>query len=512
MSTHSSNPISVWILGDQLLAEHPAVARASAEAGRENVRVLLIENHRRAGRLPYQRKKLVLLFAAMRHYAAELREQGFVVDYVKSSRYGAALRHHLQRHGSRRLLVMASSSYAMRRFQEKKLPNDLDLPVTVLPNTQFLLGRYNPIPMPEPGKQYVLEYFYRDMRRHFDVLLDAENNPLGGAWNFDKENRRPLPADLEPPADLLFPPDEITGEVIAEIDALEMGTGTALGFGYAVTRAQAHQLFDDFLAKRLELFGPYEDALTGRSHTVYHAVLSPYLNIGLLEPLPLIRAAEKAYRDGRAPLNSVEGFIRQILGWREFMYWQYWRQMPDLLAKNSWGATRPVPDFFWTAETNMACLAHALRRAHDTGYNHHIERLMLLSNFLMLAGVNPRAANDWFLSLYVDAYDWVMSPNVIGMGLNADDGLTATKPYIASANYIDKMGDFCTGCRFDHKARCGEDACPFNFLYWNFILENEEKLRANPRLGRNVLGLRHLDEEERRQVREAAAHFLTAIS
>ena len=385
------------------------------------------------------------------------RRRDIAVDYVHSATMGDGLRDHVTRHDPVQLFTMAAAGYAGRRFQER-LGARLGLPVTVLPNTQFLLGRHNPLPDPEPDRQYVMEYFYRDMRRHFGVLLDGDQ-PAGGAWNFDKENRRPLPRDVAPPADLRFEPDALTRQVQADVAALP-GTGSVDDFGYAVTRQQALALFEDFLTQRLADFGPYEDALSNRSHTLYHSVLSPYLNIGLLEPLELIAAAERAFREGRAPINSVEGFVRQILGWREFIYWQYWRQMPGMKEKNGWEAHRPVPPFFWSGETDMACLRHAIRRALETGYNHHIERLMLLSNFAMLAGLNPAAVNDWFSALYIDAYDWVMPPNVIGMGLNADGGLTATKPYIASANYINKMGDHCAGCRFNPKQRHGARRLP----------------------------------------------------
>ena len=244
---------------------------------------------------------------------------------------------------------------------------------------------------------------------------------------------------------------------------------------------------------------------------MYHSLLSLYLNLGLLEPLALAQAAEQAYHDGLAPINAVEGFVRQTLGWREFMYWQYWRQIPGMDEKNSWQATRPLPPFFWNGDTEMACLHHAINRAIGTGYNHHIERLMLLSNFFMLAGINPKAVNDWFMSLYIDATEWVMPPNVIGMGLNADGGLTATKPYIASANYINKMGDHCTACCFDPKLRYGADACPFNFLYWNFIIQHEERLRQNPRTSRNVLSLRYLNDTERTRVREQSSIYLDKL-
>lgn len=503
--------VSVWILGDQLLANHPAVKLAIEEAGADQFHIVLIESWQRANRLPYQKKKLVLLFSAMRHYAAELEQKGCKVDYIKAQRFIDGLHEHVKTHQPTKLFVMASSGYHMRHYQENKLAEALSIPVEVLPNTQFLLGRYNPIPDPKPGKQHVMEYFYRDMRRHFDVLMEDEDEPAGGAWNFDKENRKPLPKDRKPPADISFKPDKITRAVMAEVEEMGHGVGQVDGFSYAVTRQEAEAAFQRFLSDRLIDFGPYEDAMTQRSHTLYHAVISPYLNIGLLDPLQCIRAAEEAYRSGRAPINSVEGFVRQILGWREFMAWQYWRQMPDMLDKNSWNAQRPVPDFFWNGETDMACLHHVITRAVETGYNHHIERLMVLSNFMMLTAINPREANEWFLSMYIDAYDWVMPPNVIGMGLNADDGLTATKPYIASANYINKMSDFCGGCRYNKKLRHGQDACPFNFLYWNFILEHEDRLRANPRLGRNVLGLRHLDDREREAVKEEAQQYLEKL-
>jgi deoxyribodipyrimidine photolyase-related protein len=401
---------------------------------------------------------------------------------------------------------MASASYGGRQGQFR-LRDKLEIPVEIVPNTQFLIGRYNPIPDPQADKRYVMESFYRDMRRHFDVLMD-DDQPVGDVWNYDKENRKKLPAKDNPPPDIVFEPDEITRAVMDQVAALPDGVGSVDGFGYAVTRQQAQMAFEHFVQDRFAKFGPYEDALTGRSHSVYHSVLSPYLNIGLLEPLPLIRRAEEAVRFGNVPLNSAEGFIRQILGWREFMYWQYWRQMPGMADKNAWHAHGELPDFVWTGETDMRCVQHAVRRALDTGYNHHIERLMVLSNLFMLTGIDPRAVNDWFLSVYIDAYEWVMPPNVIGMSLNADGGLTATKPYIASANYINKMGDLCASCRYNPKQRHGDEACPFNYLYWNFVLQHEERLRNNPRTSRLTWSLRHLDADDRAAVQHDAARLL----
>ncbi|MFN2125800.1 MAG: cryptochrome/photolyase family protein [Candidatus Promineifilaceae bacterium] len=497
---------SVWILGDQLLANHPAL---SAVKGKENVQVVIVESQQRIQKQPYQRKKLVLLLSAMRHYAEDLRHQGYVVDYVKADTFRTGLKKHVIQKNSNELITMAAATYEGRRFQ-KELEKELEVPILILPNTQFLVGTYDPIPDPEPGKRYVMEMFYRAMRRRFGLLMEGKE-PVGGKWNFDAANRKKLPKNLKPPLPISFSPDDITKEVMVEIAEMLNGVGTVDSFDYAVTRTQALSAFRDFLDHRLPLFGDYEDALTSRSHIIYHSHLSPYLNLGLLEPLELATAVEWAYDAGLVPINSAEGFIRQIIGWREFMYWQYWRQMPGIMDENSWDAQQELPGFVWTGDTDMACLAFAIKRALDTGYNHHIERLMLLCNFFMLAGVNPRKVNDWFLSLYVDAYEWVMPPNVIGMGLNADGGLTATKPYIASANYINKMGDHCAGCRYDPKQRLGEDACPFNALYWNFVLQHEDRLRSNPRTSRSVWGLRHLDPAEREHVRHQAAAFLDAL-
>ncbi|MCS6845916.1 MAG: cryptochrome/photolyase family protein [Caldilineales bacterium] len=499
-------PLSVWILGDQLLAHHPALAAAEQAVGRDNVRVVLVESAARSRRLPYQRKKLVLLFSAMRHYAEDLRSQGWQVDYVRAETTRAGLQAHVAQHQPAALWTMAASEVAGRRWQHGKLAEQLGLPVRVLPNTQFLVGRFDPFPNAGPDQRVVLETFYRAMRRHFRLLMDGDQ-PVGGRWNFDAENRKPLPKGLRPPPPPSYPPDVITRQVMAEVAAMP-GTGTVDGFDLAVTRGQAEAAFQDFLAHRLANFGPYEDAMSSRHPLLFHSLLSPYLNIGLLEPLALAQAAERAYRAGQAPLNSVEGFVRQVIGWREYIYWQYWRLADRWQGFNAWRAQRALPDFFWTGDTDLACLQTAIRRALHTGYTHHIERLMLICNFCLLAGVEPLQVNRWFLATYVDAYEWVMLPNVLGMGLNADGGRTATKPYAASANYIHRMSDYCAGCRYDPKARVGADACPFNFLYWNFLLEHEETLRRNPRLGNAVLGLRHLDEAERARVREQAAAFL----
>jgi deoxyribodipyrimidine photolyase-related protein len=447
----------------------------------------------------------------MRHYVAELREQGYVVDYIRAPTFLEGLKKHIAAQHPSRLFTMQASEWHGRTFQQTQLARALGIPTTVLPNSQFLVGRFDPYPSAKPGKRVVMEHFYRRMRRHFDILMTADGGPVGGLWNYDSENRRPLPRGAQPPPPPVFSPDATTREVMGEIEATGHGVGTVSGFGLGVNRKQALSTFEDFLANRLAEFGPYQDAMSSQHTTLYHSLLSPYLNIGLLEPLELIGAVERAYYRGQSHINSTEGFVRQVLGWREYIYWQYWRLMPGLMESNAWDAQRPLPQFFWQGDTEMNCLRRVILRAIEVGYNHHIERLMLLCNFCLLAGIQPAAVNDWFLSCYVDAYEWVMAPNVLGMGLNADGGVIATKPYIASANYVNRMSDYCRGCRYDHKQRTGADACPFNLLYWSFLLEHESTLRASPRLGRNVLGLRYLGEDERSAVRRQALSFLDEL-
>lgn len=505
----STKRISVWILGDQLLANHPGLDAASARVGKENVSVIMVESRHITSRLPYNRKKLVLIFSAMRHYANRLRSQGYAVDYRQSDTMSAALSEHVKAYSPDLLMVMAASDYGGRHYQ-RRLSGELNIQVKILANTMFLTSQFNPYPDPNPDKRYTMEYFYRSMRSHFQILMDGDS-PEGGNWNYDKDNRKPLPKDIQPPDLPQFKIDDITNDVMREVENYEHGVGRGDGFNYAVTHEQAYAALGTFIQARLAEFGPYEDAMTSHHGTLFHSVLSPYVNIGLLEPMQMIRAVERAYYDGNVPINSAEGFIRQVLGWREFMYWQYWRMMPDLATSNTWQADRPVPDFFWTGETNMNCMKHLVTNAIETAYSHHIERLMLASNFALLAGVKPQAMLNWFRSMYIDAYDWVMQPNVIGMGLNADGGQIATKPYIASANYINKMSDYCKSCTFHHKQRSGENACPFNLLYWNFLLEHEAELRSNPRSGRNVLGLRHLSEDEKQRIQQEAGRFLDEL-
>ncbi len=503
--------ISVWIMADQLRTAHPALLAAERKVGRDRVRIVMVESLAWMRRLPFHRKRQVLYLSAGRHFAAELAQAGYKVDLRPASDSREGLAAHIKKHKSSQMLMTAGSEYQPRRWQEGVMSVDLGIEVEILPNTFFLVGQFDPIPNPEPGKRYVMENFYRAMRKHFQILIEPDGKPTGGTWNLDAENRKSLPRGLRVPQLPSFAPDEITQQVIKEVDGASFGVGTTDGFQFPVTRADSEQAFADFLAHRLPLFGVYEDAMSRTEGILFHSVLSPQMNLGLLDPLTMARAAEAEFRAGRAPLNSVEGFIRQVIGWREFMYWQYHRQMPELREANAWNGTRPTPQMMWDGITKMECIRSVVGRLLESGYTHHIERLMILTNFSLLAGLDPASVADWFLTFYADSHDWVVLPNVIGMGMNADGGITATKPYISSSAYIHKMSNFCGSCSYQRDERIGDDACPFNRLYWNFLIENEAKLRANPRFGPAVLGLKRISESDRLEIRKSAHQFLSEL-
>jgi deoxyribodipyrimidine photolyase-related protein len=499
--------VSIWVLGDQLIPNHPALEKAEEECDQEAINILMIESRALTQRYPYHAKKLILVFSAMRHYAEMLRQQGYHVDYRQAADFTIGLEGHIEDHHPERLLMMASINHDGHAYQ-LSLAEKLDCPVMIIDNTQFLHRRFDPFPDAKPEDFIRQETFYRQMRGHFNVLMTSADEPVGGKWNYDKQNRKPLPSDVVIPEILSFKPDRITQDVIEEIKADFDTIGDLDGFNLAVTHQEAEKAAIDFIENRLPYFGTYEDAMRQPEGVLFHSKLSPYINLGLLDPLRLAQMAEQAYFEGKAELNNVEGFIRQVIGWREYMAWQYHRLGSEIFEANFWGFDRELPAFFWSGGTSMNCLRHVLGRVLQDGFTHHIERLMVLSNFCLLAEIDPKHVFDWFSSLFIDAYDWVMVPNVYGMGLYADGGHVGTKPYIASANYINKMSDFCKDCEFNHRKRVGEGACPFNFLYWHFLIKHEKELKNNYRMARMLYNLKYLDEEERQAVVDQAERFL----
>ena len=498
----------VAILADQLLFNHPALIHAQTQAPKSDIQVVLVESHARLQLRPYQRHKLVLVLSALRHYAEALRTQGWSVRLVTADGWQVALHQVIAESHADHVITMAGAEYNARRAQER-WSSWLGRPVVVLPNRQFLAAD---IPAASGAKRQTMEAFYRSMRTRYQLLLEADGSPIGGSWNYDAENRKPLPKNTPIPPVYRYPTDDITQQVIAEVNAYPQARGDVSTFGLAVTHAQADDALERFIRERLPDFGRYEDAMAADEDVLFHSVLSPYLNLGLLDPLTCARAAEAAYHAGLAPLAAVEGFIRQIVGWREYMYRRYWELMPGLRDMNAWNATRPLPEWFWQGQSGMHCIDTVIARVWRTGYTHHIERLMILTNFCTLAGIDPVAVNEWFLAGYIDAYDWVMWPNVSGMGLNADGGLIATKPYISSGAYIKRMSNYCAGCRYDPAVRTGPDACPYTLLYWNFLLTHQPRLQANPRMGPAVLGLRHVDDDQRSAIQAQAVIWLERLS
>ena len=353
-----------------------------------------------------------------------------------------------------------------------------------------------------------MEWFYREMRTRYGLLLDGKK-PAGGRWNFDKQNRKPAAADLLMPRPLAFAPDAITREVLELVAARFPGhPGSLDGFDWAVSAADAEAQAGYFFAHALPQFGDYEDAmLTGERH-LWHSILSPYLNSGLLDPLDLCRRAEAEYRAGRAPLNSVEGYVRQILGWREYMRGIYWREGPDYVNRNFLRHTRNLPSWYWTGETDLHCLRESIGQTLATAHAHHIQRLMVTGNFALLIGADPLQVQQWYLEVYIDAYEWVEAPNTLGMSQFGDGGLLGTKPYVSSGAYIDRMSDYCRHCRYDVKQRLGPDACPFNALYWDFFARHEGKLGDNPRLRGPYRTWRLQSADAQEATRAQAAAFL----
>ncbi|MFN7020215.1 MAG: cryptochrome/photolyase family protein [Phycisphaerales bacterium] len=502
-------PPIVWLFEDQLSHD------SSVLTSHPDSPVLLIESDRAFRRVRFHKKRLVFLVSAMRHFAAGLRSRGRVVHHYPLTPRGYkdsmdAIRDVVRATGSGTFVVMEPSEHHTREWLNSAT-GKLGVSLHFVPNTLFLTDRVEFGSWASSVKSPLMETFYRRQRRRYNVLMDSAG-PAGGSWNLDKDNRKAFPRGLLVPPIPGFPPDAITREVMSEIDRrFADHPGSTDGFDLPVTRTDAQRLFNDFLKHRLPLFGDYEDAMVTGQPVLFHSLISPLINAGLIGPLECVRAAERRYREGKAPLNSAEGFVRQILGWREYVYGIYWSFMPEYRARNVRGDSRPLPRLFWDGRTQMNCLRQCIGGVVDRAYSHHIQRLMVIGNFATLCGLSPQAVNDWFYAMYVDSHDWVVTPNVIGMAMNADGGTMATKPYISSAAYINRMSDYCSGCRYDPERRTGEGACPFNALYWSFLHEQRESLARNQRMAMMLKNLDRIPKAELEAMIRAKRAFLDLL-
>ena len=472
------------ILGDQLSFNLPTLRDIDPT---KDI-VLMAEVMAEVTYVKHHKRKIVFLFSAMRHFAKSLENDGLKISYRQlddpenAGSLVGEVAAAIDAFGPDRIVVTAPGEYRLAEDMAG-WQKQFNLPVIILPDTRFLCSLDEFVIWADGRKSLRMEFFYREMRRRYNVLMQGDL-PIGGKWNYDADNRQPPKAGLHIPPRSQFRPDAITTEVmdLVQIKCADH-FGKLEGFDFAVTRDQALAVLNRFITERLPQFGTYQDAMITDEPWMYHSHIGIYLNAGMLEPLEVIAAAESAYRNGAAPLNAVEGFIRQILGWREFVRGLYWLKMPSYAMANFLDATRPLPDFFWSGKTDMKCLAQSIQQTDALSYAHHIQRLMVLGNFALLAGLSPKEVNEWFLIVYADAYEWVVLPNVSGMALFADGGFLASKPYAAGGAYINRMSDYCKGCRYKVAEKAGQDACPFNYLYWNFLARNRQKIGGNPRLG-----------------------------
>lgn len=504
-----SRPL-VLVLGDQLSLALPSLRDLSS-----NAVVALCEVSAEGRYVPHHPQKITLILAAMRHFATALRERGYRVHYTSLDDPDNT--QDLMTEAQRLATLYACDEIRVVRPGEWRLWRAMRerehaaLPWRLLEDDRFYTTPDDFAAWASGRKSLRMEYFYREQRRRSGLLMEG-NEPAGGRWNLDHDNREPLPAGLSVPEPPRHRHDATTRAVIALVtEHFDDHFGSLEGFHWPVTRRQALADMRHFIEQLLPAFGRYQDAISDTEPFLFHSRLAAALNLGLLSPREVCEAAEREYHEGRAPLNSVEGFIRQVLGWREYVRGLYWTRMPYYKRGNALGGRRGLPSFFWDGETEMRCLRRAIEMTRDNAYAHHIQRLMVTGNFALLCDVAPEALCDWYLAVYADACEWVELPNTLGMVLHADGGLMGSKPYCASGKYIDRMSDHCRHCRFDPKRVTGPDACPFNSLYWGFLERHAETLNTNPRMKLIYASLSRMSEEKRNAMRDHAGAFLERL-
>ena len=500
------------VLGDQL---SPMLSSLTGASKDKSV-ILMMEVAEETSYVRHHKKKIAYILSAMRHHAEALRAAGWSVDYVRlddpdnTGSFTGEFARAVQRHAPDRVVVTEAGEWRVAAMLDA-WETLFGIPVDIRPDTRFLTTHAEFDAWAKGRENLTMEFFYREMRLKTGLLMDAAK-PEGGRWNFDKDNRKPAKPDLLMPRPLSFSPDAITRDVLDLVAArFDNFPGSLDGFDYAVTAEDAAAQAAVFFAHALPQFGDYEDAMLTGERFLWHSILSPYINSGLLDPVDLCWRAEAEYRAGRAPLNSVEGYVRQIIGWREYMRGIYWREGPDYVDRNFLDHRRNLPGWYWTGETDMHCLREAIGQTLATAHAHHIQRLMITGNFALLIGADPKQVHQWYLEVYVDAYEWVELPNTLGMSQFGDGGLLGSKPYVSTGAYINKMSDYCGRCRYDVKKRVGEDACPFNALYWDFLARHEGKLGDNRRMAMPYRTWAGQTAEAQAETRAQAAAFLDGL-
>jgi deoxyribodipyrimidine photolyase-related protein len=513
----------VFILGDQL--SHKISSLEGFNKSED--KILMCEVMSEATYTPHHKKKLAYIFSAMRHFAEELNSNGHSIFYTKidepknQGSFFAELENFCKINKPKKIIITEASEW--RVLDDIKLwQSKLGIEVEIRTDNRFIcsIDEFKNWAAPKKGKKLLMEDFYRNMRKKTGYLMLSNGKPVGEKWNFDHDNRKAAPKNQKflPPKQ--FTPDKITAEVIQIIQQkFSDNFGSLEDFFYATNRSQALEALAYFIKNFLPNFGDFQDAMLQNEAFLYHSVLAQYMNSGLLLPSEICEAAIAEYKNNKAPINAVEGFIRQIIGWREFIRGIYWLHMPEYKNLNYLNAKRPLPDFYWgknysekAKDCKLNCINQVVRLTEKHAYSHHIQRLMVTGNFALLAGLDVAQVCDWYLAVYLDAYEWVELPNTLGMALHADAGIVGTKPYIASGAYINRMSNFCKNCEYDVNQKTGEKACPFNYLYWNFLIEHQDKFGKNPRMGIAYNNLKRLNDEDKKLITQSAQSFFNKIS
>ncbi|MBA3981125.1 MAG: cryptochrome/photolyase family protein [Alcanivorax sp.] len=501
----------VLVLGDQLTDTLSCLAAADPKYDK----VVMAEVLAEATYVRHHKKKIILTFSAMRHFADALRNKGWHVDYftindglpdIATAVARSAAQHHSER-------VVTTECGEWRLDQEiRSWSTQLRMPVDILTDDRFLCSKSQFADWASGRKQLRMEYFYRDMRRQTGLLMSEDGKPEGGQWNFDADNRKRFDGSRPLSRPMQFTPDAITDAVIKDVEShFPDHFGDSTPFWLPVTRKQARQALAHFMDKGLPAFGDYQDAMTSADDFLFHSVLSPAINCGLLTPSEVCHAAAERYYSGHAPLNAVEGFIRQIIGWREYVRGIYWLTMPEYLEENRLDSHATLPWFYWDGNTRMRCVSEAIRATREHAYAHHIQRLMVTGNLALLLGVDVKAIHEWYLAVYADAYEWVELPNTLGMVMHADGGYLGSKPYAASGKYIQRMSDYCADCPYAVSTAEQDNSCPFNSLYWHFIQRHEKRFANHPRMAMIYRSWNKMDSQKRSAILGRAEKLLKNV-